>query len=798
MTAVLSSWLKSLRDAGSLAHEYPWWGWIDARTILTLQGEVLTLASLDCLPVAGRSPAQLAGDVEGWMRLCGQLPAACRLSLHAMRRRCPVQAPPNGARFPAAAWLRREAQVADRCGDIQVVLGWCLDAGLGRRSSSGGVLSRFRGGGGSGDLEFAAIEAAGARLQQLVDTQLGLCGAWRPRLLGPAEGTAALAELANRPGTPAPGPGRPGTLAWRLALSDVEAHARHLTVGGDPVALFSISEPPPAAAANALRGLSEIDGAWTLHWEWRRLTTAGARKRIDSARRHFFSRRYGVVAHMQDKEGTAAAMEDSAAATEAARLGEALVEVESDGIAYGDLSCGIALHGQDLERRAADVLSIFAAADAKIIRESYGQLATWFARLPGQPAARQVRTVMVSSGVAGCLAPLWGDPDGHKSCAHLRAAPLALFETPTRRPYRYDLFNGGDVGHTLVLGATGSGKSFLLNFLLVNAQRYRPRVCVLDLGGGYRSLSSTLGGSYLSLDPAADGGGATVRPLSLPRERASLQFLAAWVAGLLQAGGYIATGDDVTDIRSRIEEVYDLPVERRSLGRLAEVLKPRMRPAMSRWVGDGSWGAVFDPPGGAGAGEDLGADFQVVDISGAAQHPDLAGAALGYYLERLRIEIERPDELSRLKLMVVDEAWKFISDARVGTYLAEAAKTWRKRNAALILASQSAGDILRAASAGQILESLPHRIYLANPDLPDEVAEPLKLTAAELRTIRGLAPKRELYLQTRGGNALLRLQVSSREYWMYTSDPNDVARRVEAERRLGGLDAALDELAGPG
>ena len=446
------------------------------------------------------------------------------------------------------------------------------------------------------------------------------------------------------------------------------------------------------------------------------------------------------------------------------------------------------------------MLGIFAAVDAKIIRESYGQLATWFARLPGQPAARQVRTVMVSSGAAGCLAPLWGDPGGHQSCAHLRAAPLAVFETPTRRPYHFDLFNGGDVGHTLILGATGSGKSFLLNFLLVNVQRYHPRVCVLDLGGGYRSLTDTLGGSYLSLDPAADGGGATVRPLSLPREAASLQFLAAWVAGLLQAGGYVAAGDDITDIGARIEEVYDLPAERRSLGHLAEILKPRMRAAMSRWVGDGSWGRVFDPPGGAvsTAGEELGADFQVVDISGAAQHPDLAGAALGYYLERLRIEIERPDELSRLKLMVVDEAWKFIADARVGTYLAEAAKTWRKRNAALILASQSAGDILRAASAGQILESLPHRIYLANPDLPDEVAGPLKLSAAEMGAIRGLAPKSELYLQTRGGNALLRLQVSPREYWMYTSDPNDVGRRVEAERRLGSLDSALDELAGPG
>ena len=56
------------------------------------------------------------------------------------------------------------------------------------------------------------------------------------------------------------------------------------------------------------------------------------------------------------------------------------------------------------------------------------------------------------------------------------------WRTPWRTAYHYDLF-AGDVGHTLMLGATGSGKSFTLNFLLVEALRYDPRVLILDLGG---------------------------------------------------------------------------------------------------------------------------------------------------------------------------------------------------------------------------------------------------------------------------------------------------------------------------
>ena len=72
----------------------------------------------------------------------------------------------------------------------------------------------------------------------------------------------------------------------------------------------------------------------------------------------------------------------------------------------------------------------------------------------------------------------------------MRAAALAVLETQWRTPYHYDLFQG-DVGHTLVLGATGAGKSFALNFLLVQALQYDPRILILDLGGSYRWLTQS-------------------------------------------------------------------------------------------------------------------------------------------------------------------------------------------------------------------------------------------------------------------------------------------------------------------
>ena len=72
----------------------------------------------------------------------------------------------------------------------------------------------------------------------------------------------------------------------------------------------------------------------------------------------------------------------------------------------------------------------------------------------------------------------------------------------------------------------------------------------------------------------------------------------------------------------------------------------------------------------------------MIDLAGAVEHPDLCDAALSYLLERMRLEVEDPSEAARLKLMVVDEAWRYLQDPAVLSYLAEAAKTWRSGVAA--------------------------------------------------------------------------------------------------------------------
>ena len=798
--------LRAYEAAGSLAEELPYWGWLaDGRTCLTRSGELMAAARIGPTVTDGRTPEEIDRVLGLWQRLLSGLGPSTRLYFYLLRRPSSIEdsEDPGGSDIAAVSARKRQAFLASRVQHLEAYVVWSHEAGLGSVAdgSGSGPLSRFTGwrkrSSKTAPTYLASeIAAAADRFRAMIEAGRSLVAEHTPvELLGAHNASGLLSELTNKPGTAWDGATGSG-MNWRLAVSELEAERSHLRLDGEPVTLYSLLSPPGQAHANLLRDLYCLDAVMTVSLEWRPWAMEAARRRIRSAQRHYFARRYSMMAHAQETQGTAAAMVDSAAAAESDRLGGALVELEADGVAYGEASLTIALHGELAEtgRLDGDLRRIFAAHDAKLIREGYGQLPAWFSRLPAQPRGRQVRKVFVSAGVAACLAPVFGPPRGNRKSRHLGREPLAVLETPWRTAYRYDLF-AGDVGHTLILGATGSGKSFALNFLLVEALKYGPRVLILDLGGSYRWLTRFVGGSYLELTPGEAEPTLRLQPFALPAATRTFQFLTGWVLRLLRLGGFEAGGSDTSEVRARIEDLYALGLERRTLSVLAGSLPSAMWPALSRWTEGGAWGAFFDNAPSEQADLEF-LDWQVIDLAGAAEHADLCEAALSYLLERMRLEIEAPAETARLKLMVVDEAWRYMQDPAVLNYLAEAAKTWRKKNAALVLATQSAVDVTGTPGASALLESIPTKLFLANPELPEEAGALFRLNEAELARIRGLAPKRELYLRRPDAVAVLRLEVDPESYWLYTSSALDAEKRAEAVARHG-LARGLEALANP-
>ena len=376
---------------------------------------------------------------------------------------------------------------------------------------------------------------------------------------------------------------------------------------------------------------------------------------------------------------------------------------------------------------------------------------------------------------------------GERVNPHLKAEYLAVLETNHGTPYFLNLHRQ-DVGHTLVLGATGSGKSFLLNFLITHAQKYDPRVFIFDLGGSYRNLTTLFGGSYL---PIASGAWPfSINPFVLPPTTDNWRFLLSLILVLAASNNYAPTADDEKDLYEQIKNMYDIEPSQRRLSTLVNVVNRNLRRELQKWVHPGPYASLFD-----NAEDTLTfSRFQTFDFEGMTKSPMLE-PLLFYILHRADAVVQNEAESTVFKLFALDEVWRFLQHPTIRQYVLEALKTWRRKNAAMILATQSTDDLVQSEMLSVVVESCPSKIFLANPGMNREVyRSAFHLTETEAGLIAGLTPKRQFLLKRPDLAKVLNLDVDQKGYWLYTNDPYDNEKKREAFERYG-LEEGLDILA---
>jgi type IV secretion system protein VirB4 len=569
----------------------------------------------------------------------------------------------------------------------------------------------------------------------------------------------------------------------QICDSELEAHRGYLRLDDDFVRVLTLKELPYETRPLLLRGLFDIQANFHVVTEWRPVDNARARKEIASRRRHHHNSKTSFVSNLQDRQSTGPRDElvDDSKEAAIAELGAALTALGMEGKHFGQFTLSVVIYDENrvrVEHAVAEFQKLFTQHDGLLYEERYNLLNAFFATIPGNKQFNLRKQWALNSNYAG-LSFLFTVDSGSQWNRHLEREYLLALESTHGTPYFLNL-HSGDVAHTLLLGATGSGKSFALSTMLQAVQKYEPLTFIFDLGGSYETLTRVFSGTYLNV--GLKNPGFTINPFSLAATDENRNFLFLFLRVLIESGGrYELTPEDEKALFAGIERAYKLPAEIRTLTNVASILGP-LGERLHRWTHAGQFGHLFDNV------EDTltFSRFQTFNFDGWSEYPDVLEPLLFYVLQRASAEIEKPANTATFKMFVIDEAWMFFRNQTIRDWIIRAEKTWRKKNAAMILATQSVVELAASDLLHIVNESCPTKIFLANPNIDRKLyGEIFQLNDTQLELLESLVPRRELLLIQPRGTKKLVLDVDALTYWTSTNNARDNLRRQDYFARLG-------------
>ncbi|MET3791082.1 conjugal transfer protein TrbE [Aquamicrobium terrae] len=529
------------------------------------------------------------------------------------------------------------------------------------------------------------------------------------------------------------------------------AHLRILTITGFP----SVTTPGLLDDLNRL--------AFQYRWSTRAILMdkTDATRLLTKIRRQWFAKRKSIAAILKEvMTNEQSALVDTDAANKALDADMALQELGADvaGIAY--VTATVTVWDEDA-RRADEKLrlveKVVQSRDFSVMVETVNAVDAWLGSLPGHAYAN-VRQPPISTLNLAHTVPssaVWAGPERDD---HFGAPPLLYGRTEGSTPFRLSL-HVGDVGHTLMVGPTGAGKSVLLALMALQFRRYAgSQIFAFDFGGSIRAATLAMGGDWHDLGgrltESADGS-VSLQPLARIEQTQDRAWAADWIVAILQREGVTITPEAKEHIWTALSSLASAPIEERTITGLSVLLQSNdLKLAIQPYCVGGPYGRLLDAEA-----ENLGNASVVALETEGLLDTGAAPAVLAYLFHRIADRLD-----GRPTMIIIDEGWLALGDPAFSKQLAEWLVTLRKKNASVVFATQSLAQLEKSTIAPAIIESCPTRLLLPN----DRAVEPqitaiyrrFGLNDRQIEILARAIPKRDYYCQSRRGNRLFELGLS--------------------------------------
>ena len=527
-------------------------------------------------------------------------------------------------------------------------------------------------------------------------------------------------------------------------------------LGDAHLKVISIKGFPSSTTPGVLDQLNHL--AMEYRWSTRfiPLDKLEAEKTLKAYRRQWFTKRKGIMSMMTEvfsKQETA--MVDNAALRKSQDVDTAMQGLADDHVSFGYYTSTITVWDKD-ERIAyekqREVERIINGLGFVTVAESFNAVEAWLSSLPGHIYANVRMTLLHTLNLSHMIpfSAVWAGIHWNK---HLNAPPLLYAQTAGNTPFR--LSNHiGDVGHQMILGPTGAGKSVLLNMISLQFLRYKDaQVYIFDKGGSFLASTYGVNGRFYNVGDPQE---LSFQPLAEIDNEVERTWASEWVLGIFENEGVNIDPDVKDQVWKALTNLSNTPVEQRTMTGLQAFLQDqKLRVVLQPYVLGGPYGAILD------ADEQYFSTkrWQCFEMEDIMQMPNAVGPVLSYLFHALEKNFDGSPTL-----MILDEAWLFMDHPIFSGKIREWLKTLRKLNVSVIFATQSVSDALESGITSALNESCPSRIFLPNDRANEENVKAsyrqFGLNDRQISIIANATPKKQYYFESSKGNSLFDLGLS--------------------------------------
>jgi type IV secretion system protein VirB4 len=461
-----------------------------------------------------------------------------------------------------------------------------------------------------------------------------------------------------------------------------------------------------------------------------------------------FTNRQVAIGKMQLQQRRMIQAEDQAV-SQIAEISQALDMAMSGDIAFGEHHLTIMCF-EDTPKALENILSMsiveLSNSGIQAVREKVNMEPCFWGQLPGNYDYIARKAVINTLNLAG-FASMHNFPMGKEKNNHWGDA-VTVFDTTSGTPFYFN-FHLRDVGHSLIIGPTGAGKTVLMNFLCAQSQKFKCRMFFFDKDRGAEIFIRALGGVYNIIDP---GKVCNLNPLQLDDNGNNRNFLMEWLKLLVTVNGEKLSAEDVSLLSAAINGNYKLEKQDRVLRNIAPFLgiegPGSLAGRLAMWHGRGSHARVFDNDVDTlNLTKDRIFGFEMAEL---LKDPMTLGPALSYLFHKINISLDGTPTM-----IILDEAWALIDNPIFAPKIKDWLKVLRKLNTFVIFATQSVEDASKSAISDTLIQQTATQIFLPNLKATQVYRTAFMLSEREFILIKTTDPGSRFFLVKQGTNAVV-------------------------------------------